>query len=91
MWFLIYRHTLLNKSDNENLFVCKAVIGENLENCNQGFMFEHKCPNLKFCAKFLIKSKKKKNWTGNWFQMTYFIEGIFMQKLLFTDIFAYFQ
>ena len=49
-------------------------------------MVEHKCPNLKFCPRFSIASKKKR---ANGFQMTYFIRAIFKQKLLFNGALKY--
>ena len=49
----------MKKSDNKDLLACKPLIGQNLENYSRDFVVEHKCPNLKLCAKFLIESKKR--------------------------------
>ena len=64
LWLLFYEHMSLNKSDNKDSFACKALIGQNLENCGRDFAVEHKCSNLNLCAKFLIKSKKKSKRNG---------------------------
>ena len=49
----------MNKSDNKDSFACKVLIGQDLENYSRDFAVDHKCPNLKVCTKFLIKSKKR--------------------------------
>ena len=46
----------VNKSDNKVSFAWKALIGQNLENYSRDFVVDHKCPNLKVYAKFLIET-----------------------------------
>ena len=59
LWFLIYEHTFLKKSDNEDSLACKVLIGPNLENSSRDFVIEDKCQMLELCPKVLMKSKKR--------------------------------